>query len=303
MPPKKDEIVKEEGTTMTFQCPTLNSTNYTIWAVKIKAIFNVHGIWEAIEPSEEGDKEVDKTKNAKAVAYLFQAMPEELVFQIAHHTYAKDIWEDLKARYVGEDKVKEARMQTLESEFEALKMKDSETLDDFTDKISKLVSQANNLGSTIDNKRLVRKLLGSVPEKYIQIVAAIEQFADLKTMQFQEAIGRLKAYEERIKKPTEEGDIHGKLLLTKEEPKEKAKEDKCEHCGSWKPNQGSQARGQNKNWKTWKNNATKRYQQNKSHIRCYNCNKFGHLKHECRKLKENDEAHLIQCEEDGQMLI
>ncbi|GJZ07407.1 hypothetical protein Tco_0541200 [Tanacetum coccineum] len=68
-------------------------------------------------------------------------------------TNAADIWKDLKARFVGIDKVKEARLQTLESEFETLKMKDSESLDEFTGKISQLVSQASNLGSTIENKR------------------------------------------------------------------------------------------------------------------------------------------------------
>ncbi|GJS97709.1 hypothetical protein Tco_0804677 [Tanacetum coccineum] len=190
---KKDE----GGMSMTFQCPILNSTNYTIWAVKIKALFNVYGIWDALEPKGEVDTKTD----TMAIAYLFQALPEQLILQVAHHTNAADIWKDLKARFVGIDKVKEARLQTLESEFETLKMKDSESLDEFTRKISQLVSQASNLGSTIENKRLVRKLLGSVPTKFIQIVAAIEQFADLNTMTFQEATERLKAYEERIKRP------------------------------------------------------------------------------------------------------
>ncbi|KAD4586043.1 hypothetical protein E3N88_23644 [Mikania micrantha] len=122
-------------------------------------------------------------------------------------------------------------------------MKDSGYLDDFTGKISQIVSKANNLGSIIDNKRLVRKLLGSVPEKYIQIVASIEQFADLNTMQFQEATGRLKAYEERIKKPNKEEDTHNKLLFTKEDAKEKSKERKCEHCGHGSSNQGNFGRG------------------------------------------------------------
>nr|GEX53989.1 hypothetical protein [Tanacetum cinerariifolium] len=177
---KKDE----GGMAMTFQCPILNSTNYTIWAVKIKALFNVYGIWEALEPKEE----VDTKKNTMAIAYLFQALPEQLTLQVAHHTNAADIWKDLKARFVGIDKVKEARLQTLESEFETLKMKDSESLDEFTGKISQLVSQASNLGSTIENKRLVRKLLGSVPTKFIQIVVAIEQFADLNTMTFKKLL-------------------------------------------------------------------------------------------------------------------
>nr|GFC74092.1 zinc finger, CCHC-type [Tanacetum cinerariifolium] len=85
--------------------------------------------------------------------------------------------------------------------------------------ISQLVSKASNLGSTIENKRLVRKLLGSIPTKFIQIVAAIEQFADLNTMTFQEATG--KSYEERIKGPSKEEDIHDRLLYTKTVKKNK----------------------------------------------------------------------------------
>ena len=49
---------------MTFQCPILNSTNHTIWAVKIKALFNVYGLWEALEPKGE----VDAKKNTMAIA-------------------------------------------------------------------------------------------------------------------------------------------------------------------------------------------------------------------------------------------
>ncbi|KAJ9561254.1 hypothetical protein OSB04_006414 [Centaurea solstitialis] len=154
---------KIRGMPMTFQCLILNSTNYTIWAMKIKTLFNVYGIWEALEP--KGDADINK--NTMDIAYLFQALPKKLVLHVAHHTNASDIWEDLKARLFGADRVKEARLLTLESEFESLKMKDSESLDEFTRKISQLVSQANNLGSTIENKSLVRKLLGSAPTKFI----------------------------------------------------------------------------------------------------------------------------------------
>ncbi|GJX99878.1 hypothetical protein Tco_0356897 [Tanacetum coccineum] len=144
---KKDE----GGMSMTFQCPILNSTNYTIWAIKIKALFNVYGIWDALEPNGEVDTKTD----TMAIAYLFQALPEQLTLQVAHHTNVAYIWKDLLARFVDIDKVKEARLQTLESKFETLKMKDSESLDEFTRMISQLVSQASNLGSTIEKKRLV----------------------------------------------------------------------------------------------------------------------------------------------------
>ncbi|XP_076893997.1 uncharacterized protein LOC143546163 [Bidens hawaiensis] len=196
---KDKEVVtsKEGGTSMSFQCPVLNSPNYTIWAVKIRSIFNVRGIWEAIEPKE--GSEVDEKKNNTAIALLYQAIPENMVLQIANLTSAKEIWDALKVRHVGVDRVKEARLETLELDFESLKMGVDESLDVYAKKISEIASQASNLGHTMNDKKLVRKLLSSVPEKFIQIVAAIEQFVDLGAMPFQEVVGRLKTIEERTK--------------------------------------------------------------------------------------------------------
>ncbi|PWA88660.1 hypothetical protein CTI12_AA118370 [Artemisia annua] len=179
-----------------------------------------------------------------AIAMLYQAIPENMVLQIANLTSAEEIWEALKVRHVGVERVKEARVQTLESEFESLKMGANEPLDVYAGKISEIVSQASNLGHTLDEKRQVQKLLGSVPEKFIQIVAAIEQFADLNKMSFQEAVGRLKAFEERTKKQTNEEDKTGELLFTTEDAKEKGKHHKCEHCGCENVSQKDFGRGQ-----------------------------------------------------------
>ncbi|XP_076939409.1 uncharacterized protein LOC143608108 [Bidens hawaiensis] len=234
-------ISKEGGKLMSFQCLVLNSTNYTIWAINIRSIFNVHGIWEAIEPKE--GSEVDEKKDNTAIALLFQAIPENMVLQIANFTSAKEIWDALKVRHVGVDRVIEARLETLESDFESLKMGVDESLDVYAGKISEITSQASNLGHTMNDKKLVRKLLSSVPEKLIQIVAAIEQFVDLGAMPFQEAVGRLKAFEERTKKKNKEVDMHNRLLFTKEEGKEKVKEQKCEHCGHESSKQGNKERG------------------------------------------------------------
>ncbi|XP_076906724.1 uncharacterized protein LOC143562946 [Bidens hawaiensis] len=152
---------------MSFQCPVINSTNYTIWAIKIRLIFNVHGIWEAIEPKE--GTEVDEKKNNTVIALLYQSIPENMVLQIANFTSAKEIWDALKVRHVGVDRVKEARLETLESDFESLKMGVGESLDVYAVKISEIASQASNLGHTMNDKKLVRILLSSVPEKFIQI--------------------------------------------------------------------------------------------------------------------------------------
>ncbi|CAI9301520.1 unnamed protein product [Lactuca saligna] len=46
---------------------------------------------------------------------------------------------------------------------------------------------------------MVKKLLKSTPRKFLHIVASLEQVLDLKTVGFEDIVGRLKAYEERVK--------------------------------------------------------------------------------------------------------
>ncbi|XP_076892656.1 uncharacterized protein LOC143544429 [Bidens hawaiensis] len=295
---KDKEVItsKEGGTPMSFQCPVLNSTNYTIWAIKIRSIFNVHGIWEAVEPKE--GTEVDEKKNNTAIALLYQSIPENMVLQIANFTSAKEIWDALKVRHVGVDRVKEAHLEILESDFESLKMGVDDSLDVYAGKISEIASQASNLGHTMSDKKLVRKLLSSVPEKFIQIVVTIEQFVDLGAVPFQEAVRRLKAFEERTKKKIKEEDMHNKLLFSKGDGKKKANDHKCERCGHKSSKQENKERGQGKNWKSWKNKGGKHSHQNKDHIRCFNCNELGHFKHECTKWEKRAEANLIREEDE-----
>ncbi|CAD6256727.1 unnamed protein product [Miscanthus lutarioriparius] len=76
----------------------------------------------------------------------------------------------------------------------------------------------SNLGGTLDDAALEKKLFDTVLERFINVIARIEQFYDLKKLSFEEAIGRLKAFEERTKRGAR--GVHsdsGQLLLTQSE--------------------------------------------------------------------------------------
>ena len=66
-------------------------------------------------------------------------------------------------KHQGADRVKEARLQTLMSEFEKIKMLESDTIGSFSGKLSELASRSASLGQVIEEPRLVKKLLNSVP--------------------------------------------------------------------------------------------------------------------------------------------
>jgi hypothetical protein len=52
---------------------------------------------------------------------------------------------------------------------------------------------------------MVKKLLDTVPERLYPAVAGIEQFCDPEKMAFEEALGRLKAFEERSRRRAQAG--------------------------------------------------------------------------------------------------
>ncbi|KAL4385163.1 hypothetical protein GQ457_15G023990 [Hibiscus cannabinus] len=172
-----------------------NPLNYTVWAIKTEAILDSQGVWEVVEPVEGA--QVDAKNDKKARAYILQCIPEDILLQIAKKKTTKEIWESIKTRYLGSERVKKARVQTLRNEFDALRMKETETIGEFTGKLSAMTSKYSTLYVALEDSSLVKKLLESVPDKYFHVVAGIEQFHDLETMPFEDVIGRMKAYEER----------------------------------------------------------------------------------------------------------
>ena len=87
----------------------------------------------------------------------------------------------------------------LRSELDGLTLGETESIDEFAAKLGRVQSKYKSLGSTLEEEVALRKFLNSMPDKFLPIVSSIEQFADIETMPFEDAVGRLKAYEERNK--------------------------------------------------------------------------------------------------------
>lgn len=138
----------------------------------------MHKVWDVIETAPAG--EPDEEKNNMAMALLVQSIPETLTLQVGELGTAKEIWEAIKTRNVGAERVKEARLQTLMNEFDRLKMKDTKKIDEFPGKLSEIACKSAALGEKIEESKLVKKFLKSLPrKKYIHIVASLEQVLDL----------------------------------------------------------------------------------------------------------------------------
>ena len=57
-----------------------------------------------------------------------------------------------------------------------------------------------HLGSTLDDAALVKKLFDTVSERFLNVVAGIKQFYDLKNLPLDEAVGWLKDFDESTRR-------------------------------------------------------------------------------------------------------
>ena len=62
---------------MSLNCPMLTPTNYTVWAIKVEAILDAAGVWEAVSPAD--GVMVDEKKNKTARAQLLGALSEDIL--------------------------------------------------------------------------------------------------------------------------------------------------------------------------------------------------------------------------------
>ncbi|GKC23722.1 zinc finger, CCHC-type containing protein, partial [Tanacetum coccineum] len=277
----------------------LKPTNYSLWAIRMQIILEANGLWEMIEPSEttQSDNKKDKT----AIAFLYQSLPEEQLLQITKHKTAKAIWDALKTRHMGEQRVQQARLQTLKSDFEMLQMKEDETIDTFTGKLTTLANKAASLGHTFEDPTLVRKLLNVVPDKFLQIVASIEQYSDLDDMTLEEAIGRLKTYEERIRhKKGRQVDNQEKLMFTRHDSRGKnfrgrgRGKHKFSHNNNHEKFREEKKDGETSH-KNFNNNNFRKSNYDTSKLQCYRCRKIGHIAPNCPlKTKPNEQSNLVE---------
>ena len=104
--------------------------------------------WEVVEPDPEAAAptaaEAAKltAKDKKIKAHLLRCIPDDILMQVAKKKTGKEVWDSLKARFVGADRVRDTRLQTLKSEF----VKENDPLDQVVGKLTSLSVRCSSLG-------------------------------------------------------------------------------------------------------------------------------------------------------------
>ncbi|KAK0606793.1 hypothetical protein LWI29_004467 [Acer saccharum] len=199
------------GSNAGLHVPQFSGENYQIWTVKMKSYLKAFGLWEYIAEDKQvpplranptiaqmKQHEEEKMKKDKVVTCLHYALSDSVFTSIMHLETSKSIWDELKNRFEGSERVKSVKLLTLKREFENMKMKDSETMKDYSSKLSDLVNQMRLYGDVVKDYKVVQKMLISSPKKFEAKVAVIEESCYLKKMIISEMVCKLQAQEQRL---------------------------------------------------------------------------------------------------------
>jgi hypothetical protein len=256
-----------EGTS-TNKAPLFNGTNFSFWKVRMRTYIMALGadVWDVVETGyvkpvvlANKDDKLEFSFNAKAMNAILSGLAEEEFVKVMHLETAKEMWDKLISSYEGNEKVKDAKLQTYRVQFEQLKMKEDETVGKYFLRVEELVNAMKALGEKIEEPSLVQKILRSLPDRFNPKVSAIEELNDLKALAFDQLLGTLTAYEMRIvkDKPT------SREASFKADKNEDSEPDEIEAKFVRRLKKGS---GKYKG---------------KLPFKCFNCGKIGHFANKC----------------------
>ena len=104
---------------------------------------------------------------------------------------AKEAWTILGTTYEGTKAVKTMKLQRLTSSFKQIRMKKDVSFDEFYAKLKDTVNSAFNLGESIAESKIVRKILRSLPKRFHAKITTIEEVKDIDQILLIELVGNL----------------------------------------------------------------------------------------------------------------
>ncbi|XP_058771674.1 uncharacterized protein LOC131645034 [Vicia villosa] len=219
---------------------------------------------------------------------------------------SKEAWSILQQEFEGDSKVRAVKLQYLKRDYENERRKENESLNEYFNRLSELVNQMKSHGDTIEDRRIVDKILISLIARFDPMVGVIEETKDLSTLTVQGLVGSLRSYEQRMLRHFEKSiksAFQSKLNIQPNNGKNKPQ---IQTRGRGRNSRGRFGRGRGRgrnsrgrserdaNGGRWNEASNKwckicnsgTYDEkdcwNKGKPQCHNCKRFEHLEKDCR---------------------
>nr|XP_023880737.1 uncharacterized protein LOC111993111 [Quercus suber] len=242
-------------------------------------------VWDSVEngwagpitPKAEWDKATFALANAnsKAINAIFCGVSIDEFHKISHAKTVKEAWKILETNYEGTKKVKDNKLQML------------------TTRLNEILIAKLNLGEKIEDAKVERKVLRSLPESFRAKVTAIKESKDLDEIKIQEFVDSLQIYKLRL--PYHKSSKSLALKTINERIIDSSNKDDIEKEAAYLANNFCKFLKMKNNGKSFSKGKFSSFRNDKKDFKkkdgresspsqwivCYECNGHGHSKKEC----------------------
>ncbi|XP_057985321.1 uncharacterized protein LOC131170279 [Hevea brasiliensis] len=285
-------------------------SNYSFWKVRMRNFIQYVDIeaWQRIvkgpeiplelhadgyrEKLEDEYNELDWKKvssNAKALNILHCALDATEYNRISGCTSAKEVWDKLEVTYEGTNQVKESKANRLVWEYELFEMKPGETILEMSTRFTNLVNVLKALEKEFTEEELVQKVLRSLPKSWETKVTVIFDTKDFSKFTYDDLIGSLITHEMLYDKSKSNVDNEKKKRGIALKSSFNGSSDEDDLAMITRRFKKAFKKGGSNYKKFLKKYSPKgETSKDQSEIKCFECNKPGHIKPNCPKLKKKN---------------
>ncbi|XP_022883226.1 uncharacterized protein LOC111399980 [Olea europaea var. sylvestris] len=176
----------------------------------MKAYLKAYDLWEIAETGMEPpplrvnptiaqlkQHSEEAAKKFKALSCIQSVVSDAIFTRIITCEMAKKAWDRLQEEFRGNARTRQMQVLNLRREYESLKMKEAKTVKEFSDRLMKVVNKIRLLGDDLPDRRIVEKVLISLPEKFEAKISSLEDSRDLSTITLSKLVNALHATEQR----------------------------------------------------------------------------------------------------------
>ncbi|XP_044481985.1 uncharacterized protein LOC123208516 [Mangifera indica] len=280
-----------------------NDENYHIWVVKMKAFLRGVRLWQYVDEEKTPPllgpnptlnqirmHEEEATKGPRALSIIHQAM-HEIDSQ-------------------GNERSRQMLALNLRREFEVLKMKEVEMIQEYTNRTMKVVNQIRLIGEKLSDQRIVEKILVSIPERYEAKISSLEDSKNFSDLTLSEVVNALKAQDQRRalrQEETTEGAFSAKLT-GKQVSCSSSKKQLGEKKEKWKQRSDGNKSGEKKGKYPFCSHYKKKkhlpnYCWYRPNVKCKSCIQLGQIDRMCKnkggnQVQQNQQAQAVMKPEE-----